>query len=70
MVEGGAITASRALKENVVDKVFFFYAPKIIGGEGKNMIEALGITKISQSRKVKDVEVKRLGNDLMVSGYF
>lgn len=70
MIEGGAITASRALKEKVVDKVLFFYAPKIIGGEGKNMIEALGITKISQSRKVKDVEVKRLGNDLMVSGYF
>ncbi|MCZ6625451.1 MAG: bifunctional diaminohydroxyphosphoribosylaminopyrimidine deaminase/5-amino-6-(5-phosphoribosylamino)uracil reductase RibD [Deltaproteobacteria bacterium] len=69
MIEGGATTASRALRKKVVDKVLFIYAPKIIGGEGKNMIEALGITRISQSRKVKDVEVKRLGNDLVVSGY-
>lgn len=69
MIEGGAITASRALRERAVDKILFFYAPKIIGGEGKDMIDALGIKKVSHSRGVKDMEVRRLGKDFLVTGY-
>lgn len=69
MIEGGATTASRALKENVVDRILFFYAPKILGGEGIPMIGPLGIKKISQASAVKDVEVKRFGKDFLVSGY-
>ena len=69
MIEGGAITASRALKEKVVDKVNFFYAPRIIGGDGKNMIGALGIKQVGDSRKVKDLEVMKFGKDFLVSGY-
>jgi diaminohydroxyphosphoribosylaminopyrimidine deaminase/5-amino-6-(5-phosphoribosylamino)uracil reductase len=69
MIEGGATTAGWALKENVVDKLLLFYAPKIIGGEGIPMIGALGIKKMSQARKIKDIEVKRFGKDFLVSGY-
>ncbi len=69
MIEGGATTASWALKEDVVDKVLFFYAPKIIWGEGIPMIGALGIKKMSHARKIKDIEVKRFGKDFLVSGY-
>ena len=69
MIEGGAITAGWALKEDVVDKVLFFYAPKIIGAEGIPMIGPLGIKKMSQARRIKDVEVKRFGKDFLVSGY-
>jgi len=32
MIEGGAATASWALRERVVDRVFFFYAPKSLAG--------------------------------------
>jgi diaminohydroxyphosphoribosylaminopyrimidine deaminase/5-amino-6-(5-phosphoribosylamino)uracil reductase len=69
MIEGGAATATRALLEGVVDKVLFFYGPKIIGGDGTDMIEPLGIKKLSRARKLKDVEFLRLGDDLLISGY-
>ena len=69
MIEGGAITAGWALKEDIVDKVLFFYAPKIIGGEGIPMIGPLGIKKMSHARIIKDIEVKRFGKDFLVSGY-
>ena len=69
MIEGGATTASWALKEGVVDKVMFFYAPKLIGGEGRGMIGPLGIKKMTQVTKIKDIEIKRLGADFLVSGY-
>jgi diaminohydroxyphosphoribosylaminopyrimidine deaminase/5-amino-6-(5-phosphoribosylamino)uracil reductase len=69
MIEGGGTIAARALLEGVVDKVLFFYAPKIIGGEGKRMIGALGIKKMSGCKNIKDVEIKRFGKDVLVSGY-
>jgi diaminohydroxyphosphoribosylaminopyrimidine deaminase/5-amino-6-(5-phosphoribosylamino)uracil reductase len=69
MIEGGAITAARALREKVVDKLCFFYAPKIIGGDGLEMIAPLGIRKISHSRQIKNLGVEKLGKDILVTGY-
>jgi diaminohydroxyphosphoribosylaminopyrimidine deaminase/5-amino-6-(5-phosphoribosylamino)uracil reductase len=69
MIEGGAATASRALSENAVDKVVLFYAPKIIGGDGKGMLASLGTRKLSASRRVSKVELLRLGEDVVISGY-
>ncbi len=69
MIEGGSTTAARALAEGAVDKVLFFYAPKIIGGEGKHMIGDLGIKKMSRCMKIQDVEIERFGHDILVSGY-
>lgn len=69
MIEGGADTAGRALREKVVDKILFFYAPKILGAEGRDMIGALGIRKVSQCARIRNVEIERLGRDFLVSGY-
>jgi diaminohydroxyphosphoribosylaminopyrimidine deaminase/5-amino-6-(5-phosphoribosylamino)uracil reductase len=69
MIEGGAVTASRALLENAVDKVVLFYAPKIIGGDGKSMLASLGTRKLSASRKISNIELLRLGEDVVISGY-
>lgn len=69
MIEGGATTASWALKEGVVDKFFFFYAPKIIGGDGREVIDTLGVRKMSHCKKVRAMELKKLGKDFLVSGY-
>ena len=69
MIEGGGATASQALAEGVVDKVLFFYAPKVIGDESRNMIQTLGIRKIGQSKEIKNMEVSRVGKDFLVSGY-
>jgi diaminohydroxyphosphoribosylaminopyrimidine deaminase/5-amino-6-(5-phosphoribosylamino)uracil reductase len=69
MIEGGAATAGRALAEKIVDKVYFFYAPKIIGGDGMAMIAALGVRKMSHSRQINRIEVARVGKDFLVTGY-
>jgi diaminohydroxyphosphoribosylaminopyrimidine deaminase / 5-amino-6-(5-phosphoribosylamino)uracil reductase len=69
MIEGGGATAASALKEKVVDKILFFYAPKILGGEGLPMIERLGIPRVKQAIAVKDLRFNRSGDDLMMTGY-
>ena len=69
MIEGGAATAARAMKEKVVDQLCLFYAPQIVGGDGKSMMEALGITKMGRSLRIKNVGVQRIGRDILVTGY-
>jgi diaminohydroxyphosphoribosylaminopyrimidine deaminase/5-amino-6-(5-phosphoribosylamino)uracil reductase len=69
MIEGGAATAATALKEGVVDKLVFFYAPKIIGGDGRTMIEALGTRSVKNSLPVRRLQFARWGDDIIVSGY-
>jgi diaminohydroxyphosphoribosylaminopyrimidine deaminase / 5-amino-6-(5-phosphoribosylamino)uracil reductase len=69
MIEGGANVAASALKEKIVDKIVFFYAPKILGGDGRVMFDALGIRRMRQSIPVKRLQVRKSGGDLIVSGY-
>jgi diaminohydroxyphosphoribosylaminopyrimidine deaminase/5-amino-6-(5-phosphoribosylamino)uracil reductase len=69
MIEGGATTAAWALEEKVVDKVLFFYAPMILGGDGRVMIDTLGVKRIRQAIRIQDMQVRRSGSDTLVSGY-
>lgn len=69
LIEGGAAVAASALKHKIVDKVEFFYAPRIIGGDGRVMIDSLAIGKMARAFQLKNLSVRKLGNDLLVSGY-
>ena len=69
LIEGGATVAASALKEKIVDKLLFFYAPKILGGDGRSMIDDLGIRRVRQAIRIRRLEVRKSGSDLMVSGY-
>jgi diaminohydroxyphosphoribosylaminopyrimidine deaminase/5-amino-6-(5-phosphoribosylamino)uracil reductase len=69
LIEGGAAIAASALKEKAVDKILFFYAPKIIGGDGRVMIDGLGTKSAKKSLELQLIEVARSGGDVMISGY-
>jgi len=69
LIEGGAAIAASALKQGIVDKVRIFYAPKIIGGDGRVMIESLAIRRMAQAIPLKDLVVTKSGTDLLVSAY-
>lgn len=69
MIEGGATTAAWALQEKAVDKILFFYAPMILGGDARVMIDALGVKRIRQAIRVKRTRVRAWGPDTLVSAY-
>jgi diaminohydroxyphosphoribosylaminopyrimidine deaminase / 5-amino-6-(5-phosphoribosylamino)uracil reductase len=69
MIEGGSVTAGRALAEKVVDKIAFFYASKVVGGDGLSVVSPLGVKNMRQSIPIKNVEVERIDNDILVTGY-
>ncbi len=66
LVESGGKLAASLLKENLVDEIYWFVAPKIIGGEGLNGIAELGIRKMENVKNFALAETKKLGDDLVL----
>lgn len=69
MIEGGGQVAAAALKESVVDKVLFFYGPKLLGDEGLPMVGPLGVDRVAAGLKLHTIELHQLNDDVLVSGY-
>lgn len=68
LVEGGGAVAAAALRARVVDRLVLFMAPTLLGGDGVPAVGALGIRRMGGAIAVDDVEVTRLGRDLMLTG--
>jgi diaminohydroxyphosphoribosylaminopyrimidine deaminase / 5-amino-6-(5-phosphoribosylamino)uracil reductase len=70
MIEGGAAVNGAALASGVVDKVFFYYAPKIWTGVGSIPFAASsGFRQIDEGLEISDLHLRRFGRDFAVEGY-
>ena len=70
MIEGGATVNWTALATNVVDKVFLYYAPKILAGTGSIPFAAgAGFLHMNHAAQVRHVQLHRFGEDFAVEGY-
>ena len=68
MIEGGAELNAESIKAGIVDKILVFISPKLIG-EGLAALGDLGITKIDKSIKLKNLNYKKIGRDILIEGY-
>jgi diaminohydroxyphosphoribosylaminopyrimidine deaminase / 5-amino-6-(5-phosphoribosylamino)uracil reductase len=70
LIEGGAMVNWAALAAGVVDKVFLYYAPKILAGDGAVPFAAgPGFRQMSDATYVKSFRLHRFGEDFAVEGY-
>lgn len=70
MIEGGAFVNWEALAAGVVDKVFLYYAPKILAGTGAVPFAAgPGFGRMSDAAHLKSFRLHRFGEDFAVEGY-
>jgi diaminohydroxyphosphoribosylaminopyrimidine deaminase/5-amino-6-(5-phosphoribosylamino)uracil reductase len=70
LVEGGGELIGALMDARLVDKLVFFYAPKIIGGRAApTAVEGEGITALNDAVALHNVAWHRVGDDLVVSGY-
>ncbi len=70
LIEGGARVAASALAAGIVDKVCFFYAPKIFGGDdGVPMCSGPGPERMDQCLQLCDADVRRFDADILIEGY-
>ncbi len=70
LIEGGGKIIASALEEKIVDKLLIFIAPKIIGGEkALTSVEGRGVKCINQAIRVRNLKIKRIGQDILIEGY-
>ena len=67
LVEGGGETNARFLERKLVQRIAFFYAPKILcGRDASKSVAGKGIERVSEKIPLRDVEWKKLGEDLFL----
>jgi diaminohydroxyphosphoribosylaminopyrimidine deaminase/5-amino-6-(5-phosphoribosylamino)uracil reductase len=70
LIEGGANVNWVALETGMVDKVFLYYAPKILAGTGSvPFAGGHGFRTMSDAAQVKNIRLHRFGEDFAVEGY-
>jgi len=70
LVEGGAGIAGKLLEAGLVNKVSFFLAPIIIGGQdARGAIGGAGVERLADALKLHNLEIVRRGEDIEVTGY-
>ena len=70
IIEGGALVNWAALVAGVVDKVFLYYAPKILAGTGSvPFAGGKGFRRMSEAAHVRNISLHRFGEDFAVEGY-
>ncbi len=70
LVEGGGNLNYSLLENGLVDKLFLFIAPIIIGGQkSPTAFSGSGIASLTQAWSVENVEMKQFDRDLLLIGY-
>lgn len=67
LVEGGGELVASLFTHKLVDKIFFFVAPKIIGGrDAVTSVEGRGIRRMHDALRLDKVKLKRVAGDILV----
>jgi len=70
LVEGGPTLAGFLVDAGLVNRVTFFVAPMIIGGDdAPSAIGGAGVEKIRDALQLEDIEVALRGRDVEITGY-
>jgi diaminohydroxyphosphoribosylaminopyrimidine deaminase/5-amino-6-(5-phosphoribosylamino)uracil reductase len=69
LVESGGELAGALLRQGLIDRLILFYGAKLVGGEGRSPFAGAGVQRMNEAIRMQEIEVRRFGDDLMVSGY-
>jgi diaminohydroxyphosphoribosylaminopyrimidine deaminase/5-amino-6-(5-phosphoribosylamino)uracil reductase len=67
MIEGGGQLAASFVKARLVDRVEWFRAPILLGGDGLPALGVLGLEKVVDAPTFVRTRVKEVGADLWES---
>ncbi len=70
LIEGGGEIIASSVAAEIVDKIMFFYAPKILGGnDGIPICKGQGKNRMQDAWPVSNIKVHRFDDDVMIEGY-
>ena len=68
LIEGGGQLAAALLREDLVDEVHWFAAPKLLGDDGRPALGSLAVESLADALALENVRVRRVGDDLHLRG--
>lgn len=69
LVEGGGEIHGSLLQTGLVNRVYAYIAPKLVGGAGaKSPVEGSGIPWMREARHLTDIEILPFGEDICITG--
>jgi diaminohydroxyphosphoribosylaminopyrimidine deaminase/5-amino-6-(5-phosphoribosylamino)uracil reductase len=64
LIEGGGEVAASFLRAGLVDRLEWFRAPILLGGEGRPCVAALALAELADAPKFRRLAVEPCGDDL------
>lgn len=69
IIEGGGRVLGSAFREGIIDRVCFFYGPKILAGEdGKPICGGRGPERLADAVSIRNIRIHRFEDDVMIEG--
>jgi len=65
LAEGGAVLATALLRANLVDRLVWFRAPQMIGGDGLAAVQTLGVETLGQACRFVRRSTSEIESDLV-----
>jgi diaminohydroxyphosphoribosylaminopyrimidine deaminase/5-amino-6-(5-phosphoribosylamino)uracil reductase len=70
LVEGGGQINGSFLDQGLIDKIFLFLSPKLIGDPmAPGIFSGAGVASLKEAISIKDLKVKKIGEDILLEGY-
>ena len=67
LIEGGGQVTAAFLRAGAVDRLEWFRAPILLGGEGRPCVASLALAKLAEAPNFRRLDVRPVGDDLWES---
>jgi diaminohydroxyphosphoribosylaminopyrimidine deaminase/5-amino-6-(5-phosphoribosylamino)uracil reductase len=69
LLEAGSVLNGAALRAGIVDRVAFFVAPKLLGGDdGRPVFSGAGANLLADAVNLHDIRSRSFGDDILIEG--
>ncbi|MBA6289774.1 bifunctional diaminohydroxyphosphoribosylaminopyrimidine deaminase/5-amino-6-(5-phosphoribosylamino)uracil reductase RibD [Colwellia sp. MB3u-4] len=70
LIESGAKLAGAFISANLVDELVLYQAPKLIGSEGKSLLNMPAILQLSAAKNLDINDIRMVGKDIRITAKF
>jgi len=67
LIESGARLAGAFIAQNLVDELILYQAPKLMGADGKSLLNMPNVQALSQAKKLTFSDVRIVGDDIRIT---